>query len=111
MCGCMCVMSCQGTFKLLFILAVYSLMTSIVCHTGMQTVGLKSFIERNPGVIAQLFPTREMCQISAAEFIRQIEVPDSLTERNQTALDFLFQYIDNLQGQKQGAVQFENVEV
>ena len=76
-----------------------------------KTVGLKSSIERNSEVITQLFPTKEECQISAAEFKGKIEVHDSLTERNQAALDFLFQYIDNLQERKQGAVQFENITI
>lgn len=65
-------------------------------------MGLKAFIERNPGVITQLFPTKVECQISASEFKEKINVDDPLTGRNQAALDFLYQYMDNLQGREKG---------
>jgi hypothetical protein len=69
----------------------------------MQTVGLKSFIESNPEVISQLYPTRKDCNIYAQEVKDKIEFSDDETlERNAKTKDFFFQYVELLENRKEG---------
>lgn len=75
----------------------------LLFYTGMQAVGLKSFIERNPEVIKQLFPTRDDCNICAKEMKEKICFNDDASaDPNATAKDFFFQYMDLIESRKEG---------
>jgi hypothetical protein len=77
--------------------------TTLLFYTGVQTVGLKSFIESNPEVISQLYPTRKDCNIYAQEVKDKIEFSDDETlERNAKTKDFFFQYVELLENTKEG---------
>ena len=77
--------------------------TIIFVYTGMQVVGLKSFIERHPDVINQLFPTRKDCHLSAKAMKEKVIFNnDESLERNAMAKNFFLQYMDLIENRKEG---------
>jgi hypothetical protein len=72
-------------------------------------VGLKSFLERYPHIINQLFPTDEECKFSAKEVKEKISFSGEESEANTRTKKFFLDYIDVVENRKEGVYIKRNV--